>query len=76
MKRKRPAKYVAVQAQEGVWYRAKGYNHTQCCDCALVHREEFKMEDGQLFWRAIRDDKETEAQRAALGIKVIRADKG
>lgn len=47
--------YAAVQIVDGVWYRMKGYTHTECCDCALVHREEFRVVDGHIEWRAKRD---------------------
>ena len=70
MKRK---KYTPVQITDGSWYRVKGYTHSQCCDCGLVHKEDFKLENGELFFRTSVDAKETEAQRAALGIKVVRA---
>jgi hypothetical protein len=73
VKRKR---YTPIQITDGSWYRVKGYTHSQCCGCALVHKEEFKLENGELYFRVTVDEKETEAQRTALGIKVIRADKG
>ena len=62
--------YTPVQINEGSWYRAGGYTHHECCDCALVHREEFKLERGVLYWRAFRDDKETAARRKELGVKL------
>ena len=62
--------YRPVQIADGSWYRVKGYTHSQCCDCGLVHAEEFKIENGELFFRTQRDDKETAKQRAALGIRI------
>jgi len=73
MKRKR--NYTPVQIEDGKWYRVRGYTHTECCDCALVHKEEFRLGDGHLEWRATRDDKATDARRKELGIKVTRAAK-
>jgi transcription initiation factor TFIIIB Brf1 subunit/transcription initiation factor TFIIB len=66
-------KMTVVQMEEGKWYRVKGYTHTECCDCALVHKEEIRLVDGHLEWRAFRDDKETDKRRKALKIKVTRA---
>jgi hypothetical protein len=66
-------KMTVVQMEEGKWYRVRGYTHTECCDCALVHKEEIRLVDGHLEWRAFRDDKETDKRRKLLGIKVTRA---
>jgi hypothetical protein len=68
MSRKKP--YTPIQIEEGKWYRVKGYTHSQCCDCGLVHKEEFKLENGELFFRTTRDEKETAAQRAKLGLAI------
>ena len=65
-------KYTAIQIEDGKWYRMAGYTHTECCDCGLVHKEEYRIKDGHLEWRAWRDDKQTESRRKELGIKVIR----
>jgi Zn-finger protein len=64
--------YVPVQIEDGKWYRMKGYTHTECCDCALVHKEEFRVVDGHIEWKAVRDDKATEKRRKELGIKVTK----
>jgi len=65
-------RYTPVQITDGSWYRVKGYTHSQCCGCALVHKEEFKLENGELFFRVTVDHKETEIQRRTLGIIVCR----
>jgi len=72
---KKKGKYTSVQIEDGKWYRVRGYTHTECCDCALVHKEEFRLLDGHLEWRAVRDDKATQNRRKELGIKVTRASK-
>ena len=41
-------KMTVVQMEEGKWYRVKRYTHTECCDCALVHKEEIRLVDGHL----------------------------
>lgn len=61
-----------VQIEDSKWYRVRGYTHTECCDCALVHKEEMRLVDGHLEWRAMRDDKQTDLRRKELGIKVTR----
>jgi transcription initiation factor TFIIIB Brf1 subunit/transcription initiation factor TFIIB len=73
---KKKDKYIPVQIEDGIWYRVRGYTHSECCDCALVHKEEYRLVDGHLEWRASRDDKATNKRRKELGIKVDRADKG
>lgn len=70
---KKKDKYIPVQIEDGKWYRVRGYTHSECCDCALVHKEEYRLVDGHLEWRASRDDKATNARRKKLGIKVHRA---
>jgi hypothetical protein len=66
-------KYTPVQMKEGAWYRMGGFTHHECCDCGLVHREEYKLEKGVMYWRTFRDDKQTAIQRKARGIGPIRA---
>lgn len=73
---KKKDKYAVVQIEDGKWYRVRGYTHSECCDCALVHKEEYRFVDGHLEWRAYRDDKETNKRRKKLGIKVDRAPEG
>jgi len=65
-------KVPVIQMEDGKWYRVKGYTHTECCDCALVHKEQFRIVDGSLEWSAVRDDKMTEERRKELGIKLTR----
>jgi Zn-finger protein len=69
---KKREKYIPVQIEDGKWYRMRGYTHTECCDCALVHKEEFRVVDGHIEWRAVRDDKATEKRRQKLGIKITK----
>lgn len=70
----RRKKLDVIQIEDGTWYRVRGYTHTECCDCALVHREELRLVDGQLEFRVTRDDAETAQRRRALGIKINRAE--
>ena len=61
-----------IQMYDGVWYRVKGYTYTECCDCALTHKEQYRLVDGHLEWTAVRDDKRTDERRKELGIKVTK----
>jgi len=70
------AKYTPVQTYEGSWYRVKGYTHTECCDCALVHKEQYRLIDGHLEWKAEVDREATAKRRKELGIKISYAKKG
>jgi len=38
----------------------------QCCDCGLVHRVSWKIENGRILVNYMRDDKETKKARARL----------
>jgi Zn-finger protein len=64
--------YKAIQIEDGKWYRQRGYTHTECCDCGLVHKEEYRLVNGHLEWRVARDDEATENRRKKLGIKITR----
>jgi hypothetical protein len=38
----------------------------QCCDCGLVHRVSWKIENSRIFVNYARDDKETKKARAKI----------
>ena len=61
-----------IQMYDGIWYRVKGYTYTECCDCALTHKEQYRLVDGHLEWTAVRDDRRTDERLKELGIKVIK----
>jgi len=67
-----PKKIPVVQMNEGSWYRVKGYTYTECCDCALTHKEEYRLVDGHLEWRAELAPEVTAKRRKELGITVNR----
>ncbi len=67
-----PKKIPVVQMNEGTWYRVKGYTYTECCDCALTHKEEYRLVDGHLEWRAVLAPDRTDKRRKELGITVKR----
>ena len=59
--------YKSIQIIESQWYSLGHYDKTECCDCGLVHREEFKLEEGRIWWRTRRDERSTRAARKARG---------
>jgi hypothetical protein len=65
-------KIPVVQMNEGTWYRVKGYTYTECCDCALTHKEEYRLVDGHLEWKAVLAPDRTDKRRKELGITVKR----
>lgn len=65
--------YVAVQIEPGRWYAVGDYSMHECCDCALVHDESFKVENGRLWFKTERNERETTRLRKLRGIKVLRA---
>ena len=65
-------KIPVVQMHEGSWYRVKGYTYTECCDCALTHKEEYRLVDGHLEWKAVLAPDRTDKRRKELGITVKR----
>jgi hypothetical protein len=38
-----------------------------CCDCGLVHREEYRVRDGKVQYRVWRDKAETKLERRRTG---------
>ncbi len=62
MTKKRSAYY---QVTDGEWIRVKkrGYKE-QCCDCALIHKMNFRITaDGEIEIQTFRDDRATAAAR-------------
>lgn len=61
---------------DGKWYRHGDEEWTECCDCALMHRVEYKLERGMLFVKLTRHDRLTRKMRREQGISVTRKQKG
>jgi hypothetical protein len=57
----------AVQIIDGRWY-AVGFGgepwYEECCSCGLVHRQDYKVENGKFWVRYTVDDKRTRRARA------------
>lgn len=68
---KKSAEFPAIHVKEGVWYALDNPEVQECCDCGLVHRTEFKLVKARIFWRTVRDDKQTAIQRQLNGITII-----
>lgn len=46
------------------WFRVSPAHKIGCCDCGLVHLLEFRIVDGEIEMRALRDERATAAKRA------------
>ena len=44
--------------KEGTWQKADTLKMA-CCDCSLVHHIEFRIHDGEMQYRAFRDNRAT-----------------
>lgn len=53
------------QIQDGEWYNPSRKGHKEmCCDCKLVHKTEYKIDDqGTLWIKSTRDNRATSAAR-------------
>lgn len=72
MATKKSKEFPAVEVTEGTWYALDNPEVMECCGCSLVHRTEFKLEGGRIFWRTTTEPKRTAIQRKLHGIKVTR----
>lgn len=68
----RPKKVPPQQIFDGVWYAV---NHggeppffEECCDCGLTHQQEWKIDNGRIYFRYAVDQKATAAARKRRGI--------
>lgn len=52
--------------RDGEWVKSGDYTHHECCDCGLVHKYEYKLVDGVLYERWIRDPRETRKARKEM----------
>lgn len=54
-------------AQDGEWIQPirKGYKFC-CCDCNLVHKLDFRIKNGRIQFRALRDNRATAQKRRHL----------
>lgn len=59
--------YDISQNYDGVWRAIPPKNfYRACCDCGLVHREEYRVKNGKVEYRVWRDKKETKRERRRL----------
>jgi hypothetical protein len=66
VKQQQEITYVAVR--DGEWIHPTGtwrqYGHSmRCCDCGLIHRMDFRIRNGQVEFRAVRDEVATATAR-------------
>lgn len=60
---------MTVQMKDEAWYLDKFAKH-ECCDCGLVHKVKYVVENGRILTQWKRDTRETNKVRKTLGIKV------
>jgi hypothetical protein len=58
-------KYVKHRTEDGWtrWVRPLPRYRMRCCDCLVVHDVEFRVEDGEVEFRARRNERATAASR-------------
>lgn len=68
-KAKQRTKYDISQTIDGKWRTPPRNRHfyRACCDCGLVHREEYRVRNGKVQYRVWRDPEETKAERRRTG---------
>lgn len=59
-----------IQVVEGRWYPVIGYPYHECCHCALVHRIEYRLHNGELEDRAFIEHRRTAQARKKRCITV------
>lgn len=52
-----------VELVDGKWYHFTKTDYLICCDCNLVHKMKFKVENGKIFIKLWRDERSTSAYR-------------
>lgn len=61
-------RYNIKQNVDGKWQTPPRKNfYRACCDCGLVHREEYRVRNGLVQYRVFRDRAETRAERRRTG---------
>ena len=60
--------YDISQTIDGEWQTPTQENfYRACCDCGLVHKEEYRVHDGRIQYRVWRDKEETDLERCRTG---------
>lgn len=58
------SEYNIIQTYDGKWMTPTRKNfYRSCCDCGLVHREEYRVRNGKVQYRVWRDRAETRKER-------------
>jgi hypothetical protein len=53
-----------IQVEDGDWIQPVARGHKeQCCDCGLVHSTDYRVIDGQVWYKTKRDLRATAAVR-------------
>ena len=63
-----------TQIYDGNWFMPARKGSTACCDCGLVHDEEYRLVKAgrgkAILMKMVRNKKATAARRRSMGIKI------
>ncbi len=69
-----------IQIHEGVWYAVASGGappHVEeCCDCGLTHVQEWKIDNGRIYFRYKVDKRPRKRRDNARGIRLPKPPKG
>jgi hypothetical protein len=58
------------QVHDGEWIRPTKRDYRErCCDCGLVHKITYRIRDGRVEFKAVRDKRATAASRRPFKIE-------
>lgn len=57
---------IMIQRFDGEWVDVTCERSVQCCDCGLVHEEDYRIIEGSVIRRAFRNNRLTAARRRSL----------
>jgi len=60
-----------IQRYNGEWVDVTRGHFVACCDCGLVHEEDFSILDNRILRRSFRDNRLTAVRRRSLQTKKI-----
>ena len=60
-----------LQIEDSKWYHVARTDTFICCDCSLVHKMTFKIKDGKIYAKWVRDDRATAGYRKGREVKKV-----
>jgi len=62
-------KDLPIQIEDNKWYHFAREEWIICCDCSLVHRVKFKVENGKIYAKWTRSPKDTYSFRRSKKVR-------